>query len=1106
MSQKQFSDNINSNDLQNIGDIKFTPREIDIIACVLCGKNAKGIAQFLSYKDKILNQRSVETHILNIRRKIKGTSKNSIIVFIEKSGKYREIHHHYLELLLKKDFYQIVKDLAEKCGVISDQFLIEISFPQSNETNYFMSFIEHYLKYFTSKIKIIYDQSFPNIDYEKQKFLKIKISSISNKQSSQTKIYEEHATASDKVITLLIDDNGMIIIEDVFPEKQFCLTKPEEFYLLFMVVLKVLFSNLDHIIEKYCSGLQLRFDELFGSNNGHDIVTKKDKLSIIKKNVNTYQIWWILITIVVLTIVTYFFGFENREKIIIHRDIEFLKENSLLLNRDNYLNLINKKFEENSNAITIIALLGEGGTGKTTIAREYAKKQRAKIIWELNATDEESIKNSFDQLAWSLANTQQEQTIVKELSLYKNNNEKVIEFIKNKLLNNDWFLIFDNVDSLACIQEYFPASSNSWGNGKILITSSNKNIQHNSQIKHVIFINPLEKKQRFELFSTALNRIDPSYINQYTPDVIQQFLEKIPPFPLDIIVAASYLSFTHSTFENYIKSLYSFDFSFNDVQLSILREQGNYLRTRQNIISLAIEKIINESSDFRDLLIMMTCVDSTQIPKVLFERYKDTIIVDNFIYYLRKYSLINNESFSELGKVFILHPAIQKSILQYIKKRKNLIIEEKSLENIIKIIEDYIAELVHSDSALKIKKILQHSKVFLDQESLLPRQLQYRLALSLGAAYYSLGYYHKSVRNFLEHNVKCLENTKYADTNIIADTMMYLGHMYRKVGNYKKAQDFYQKYLNFFSVNHPYHQLKKATIYIYLGAIHVKLGDYKKAKKLFEESLLFFKENQRFHFEYSRVFEHMGIMYTDTGDYKKSQETLQKALNIETLSQGDNNPLLAWLLLGLGRACLLNNNLLYAEKHIIKGIKLLKENFPDDQIGLAWGNVELSRLYMKKGDLDISERLVYESIEKYEENFGKNHVLCASLYATIASLKLLQNQYKESEEWSLKTLKIYENNGHPLAFKPLEILGDVYFQKAKVSFHDNLLFYKYYIHTALMYFKGSLKILESHYFENSNYILRLKEKIEEISVFQNLTADAEGRPVCLVSPISKKWG
>ena len=41
-----------------------------------------------------------------------------------------------------------------------------------------------------------------------------------------------------------------------------------------------------------------------------------------------------------------------------------------------------------------IVLLGSGGYGKTTAARMYARSEKFKIIWELNAEESETLIHS----------------------------------------------------------------------------------------------------------------------------------------------------------------------------------------------------------------------------------------------------------------------------------------------------------------------------------------------------------------------------------------------------------------------------------------------------------------------------------------------------------------------------------------------------------------------------------------------------------------------------------------------------------------------------------------------------------------------------------------
>src|SRR3990167_964478 len=81
--------------LEVINGIRFTPREIDIIACVLNGRSAKTIPSLLA-----ISAKTVATHLANIRAKTGRPSRESIISFVEKSGKLSLLKNDYYSCLL----------------------------------------------------------------------------------------------------------------------------------------------------------------------------------------------------------------------------------------------------------------------------------------------------------------------------------------------------------------------------------------------------------------------------------------------------------------------------------------------------------------------------------------------------------------------------------------------------------------------------------------------------------------------------------------------------------------------------------------------------------------------------------------------------------------------------------------------------------------------------------------------------------------------------------------------------------------------------------------------------------------------------------------------
>jgi ABC-type glutathione transport system ATPase component len=67
----------------------------------------------------------------------------------------------------------------------------------------------------------------------------------------------------------------------------------------------------------------------------------------------------------------------------VHTDLA-LPQDGLLLSRAEIISQIKDSFR-NKQGIQAVALVGIGGSGKSTIARKYARESNASIIWEINA-------------------------------------------------------------------------------------------------------------------------------------------------------------------------------------------------------------------------------------------------------------------------------------------------------------------------------------------------------------------------------------------------------------------------------------------------------------------------------------------------------------------------------------------------------------------------------------------------------------------------------------------------------------------------------------------------------------------------------------------------
>jgi DNA-binding CsgD family transcriptional regulator len=117
---------IYTNCLREIKNIKFTVREVDIISCILHNRGEKKIASLLS-----ISPRTVSAHTYNMTSKISGNSRDYIIDFIEKSGKLHFFRQYYLYLLLDLNFEKALKKISRIHNL--DSITYKITFSEEEE-------------------------------------------------------------------------------------------------------------------------------------------------------------------------------------------------------------------------------------------------------------------------------------------------------------------------------------------------------------------------------------------------------------------------------------------------------------------------------------------------------------------------------------------------------------------------------------------------------------------------------------------------------------------------------------------------------------------------------------------------------------------------------------------------------------------------------------------------------------------------------------------------------------------------------------------------------------------------------------------------------------
>ena len=636
---------------------------------------------------------------------------------------------------------------------------------------------------------------------------------------------------------------------------------------------------------------------------------------------------------------------------------------SILLKRYELIAEINDFFKPRK-GIQTIALVGIGGSGKTTLARYYAYSQKKSVIWEINAETRKTLRKSFEDLAKSLIKSEADQRTLSETLAIKNieiREKLIVEFVKKRLkASSDWILIYDNVESFSDVKSFFPSDTEKWGNGKVLLTTQDGSIDNNKNINYIIHIKELTPAEKLYIFTKIMSNGNGQEIISTKKEDLIKFLCEIPPFPLDVSTAAYYLKITNISYEEYLNKLAECHNSFNEIQKKLLSEAGDYTKTRYSILALSLENLTKVCKEFRDLLIILGLFDSQHIPRLILDNLKDSIIVDDFIIYSKKYSLlIDDLAIPSIGQTISLHRCTQLGILYYFKEFLKTQKGKDLIFSVTNEIENFLKILLDQEDREIIELFINHLQMFL-RHDFLPPTVRGQIEAQLGYLYYASNDL-KHSKVFLEKSLKRFLLTKN-ETNYdkISSIYFYLGNISKDFGNYEIAKKYIEEGLDIYKeYNHQKHQDIARGLF-FLGNVHRYLKNYKKARDFLEQSLLLYKkycpEKNK---DIAWVSSYLGTVYNYLKEYNKAEILLKETLAVYEKYYGKTH---------------------------IKTARVIRN---------------LGNVYFLRGQLELSEHFYYQALEIFQKHQHSEIYRALENLADVYLQKSLQAQNKGKKKNSL---------------------------------------------------------------------------------------------------------
>ncbi len=959
--------------LTKINEIPFSRREIDIISFLISGRSAKKIAAFFNISPK-----TVEFHSGRIMQKLSCNSRESIIDFVEKSPQYHYLKIYHTRLIAEDVFENLLKKLPEMSGK-SPTLYVWIDNSHQEEVSLFQKHLKC-AGFKLSPIQVGETELLPNL----------------SKDGSLVRIDPLKHSTSEEASTLFLQENSFTKEElDIISNNDSLTIKTynfEEYFSFFLSFLKIYFSK-------------KQIDAHFGDFIKNHLSTEIPSIAAQDKKISVRELFTtrpgvsivsgIILFICMAFIITISLGKKSSESSLYHPLLSaelYLPPEDKMLNRKKLLAAIKESFNS-PHKIQTTLLLGIGGAGKTTLARQIARSSSSEIIWEFNAETKESLIKSYEQFAQAICNSEADVKSLAELDGSKNDAEreaKLLAFIRQKLKQRpNWFLVFDNMENLSSLQKYIPNDINVWGAGSVLLTSRDKNIRMNNLVGHTIEVGELNASEKLTLFQTI------SGSKAAQQEQLHKFLNEIPPYPLDISLAAQYLMTTNVTYEEYLKSLSESKAEFINLQKSILMDSGPYKINRLHIIALTLDKLIDENPDFAELILFMSLINSQTIPQGLLKLHKDPVIVDKFMYHCKKYSIISEDEKlpSQKNSTLSMHRTIQKISLAYLKKKLPEQEIHRSISSISNTLNVYMTQAIEHEDAAILIPLITISESFLECGEMTPVPMVNSLKIGLGWIYGYLGDYAKA-KNYLEPMLKCTPHDLKQTSRVLA----YLGNIYRELGDFKNSEKFLQKSQTILENQFPNHWSDIAFVNANLGFTHRYLGNYVQAKEQLETGLNLYRTH--LHDNYlgvARTLGYLGNVHKELGEHAKAQAYLEETKKYYMQHLPNHYMDLAVVYYDLGTVYKELGQVEKSKSLLEESLHLYKKNLPLSHTNVAWVLGHLGGAYLELNEMSKAKNALEERLKSDSDDVSNTQPDVTEIFIDL-SRPILTNQVPSKPE------------------------------------------------------------------------------------------------------------
>lgn len=625
------------------------------------------------------------------------------------------------------------------------------------------------------------------------------------------------------------------------------------------------------------------------------------------------------------------------------------------------------------------ALQGLGGIGKTQVAIEYAYQYRRtyhSVLW-VQAETQASLTSSYGRLAAAL-----------ELPEHAEEDQSRMVAAVIRWLNRHegWLLIFDNVEELALLKPFLPASDQ----GALLLTT---HLQSLGNLAKPIELTPMTSQEGCTFLLARTNRPHRGQ-KKATLDAQEEaaalaLTDQMGGLPLALEQAGAYIDATQCSISDYLQL-------FQTMQQHLLDMHEPFsdhpLSVKQTFL-LSFEQIAQRHQLATALLNICAFLAPDAIPETFFQQ------VAPWSEPTLETMLINPLVFQDALKALLSYSLIQRSV------PTRTISIHRLVQTVLK------SQFTEAEQHLWRQRVLAAMEQFFPTDE--ATQTNY---LSMGD-------------QLLPHALAVLELAESDQQNhaLRVSLMSHIGSYLCKRARYGEAKPLFTSAIQLAEHTLEENDLLMAGALLGLADLYREQGQYSEATSLCERVLDIRQQKlDPYHPQIAVVLDQLGVLHEEQGHYEQAQGYYQRALDVREQILSQEHPQIATSLYNLG--------VLYREQHkyelakplLLRSVDIWEKTLGPEHHRIAASLTNLGVLSAEQGDYEQAEAYHQRARYNLEQSLGPEHPHVATALNNLGVLHFGQGNYKQAELYHRQALRILQpawGPEHPRVGTALNNLG-----------------------------------------------------------------------------------